>query len=348
MAGEFDAGAAAERIKARAREAGFDLAGVARLGPAATASALERWLARGDQAGMQWMERYADLRADPRRLLPGARSALVVGLRYAPLAGEAEPRGDLWPKVARYARGDDYHGFMRERLKELAAFIEAEWAPARCRACVDTAPVLERELAARAGLGAIGKNTNLLNPEVGSYLLLGEVLTTLDLPADSPVADLCGDCHRCLDACPTGALPEPWRLDARRCISYWTIEQRGEIPDEIAGALTDWVFGCDRCQEVCPWNGRSGAVDHPEFAVPERRRSLDLVGLLELDEESYRERFRGSPLKRARHDGLRRNAAHALAGDPSPRAAAALARAAGDPAPVVADAARRAAAGPAV
>lgn len=338
----MDASAAAERVKARARAAGFDLAGVARLGPATTHPAYLRWLERGDQGPMAWIERHADLRADPRSLLPGARSALVVALRYAPL-GEAD--GPLWPRVARYARGVDYHDLMRSRLREVAEFVTLTWPGTRSRVCVDTAPLLERELAVRAGLGAIGKNTNLLHPEAGSWLLLGELLLTLDLPADEPIADLCGDCRRCLDACPTGALPEPWRLDAGRCISYWTIEHRGPIPDEIAGALSDWVFGCDRCQEVCPWNGRPGAADHPELAVPDHRRRLDLVDLLTQSEAEYRERFRGSAMKRARHEGLRRNAAHALAGERDRRSREALGRAAGtDPSPVVRDAARRAAA----
>jgi epoxyqueuosine reductase len=252
-----------------------------------------------------------------------------VALRYAPLAGEAEPPpGDLWPRVARYARGVDYHDLIRRGLAEVAAEIESEWPGTGTRICVDTAPLLERELAARAGLGAIGKNTNLLNPEVGSWFLLGELLLTLDLPADDPVSDLCGRCTRCLDACPTGALREPWRLDARRCISYWTIEHRGEIPEEMRPALAEWVFGCDVCQEVCPWNGKGEPAEHPELAVPGTRRELDLVGLLELEEADYRERFRGSPMKRARLEGLGRNAALALAGRREPRTVAALARAA--------------------
>lgn len=342
----MDASAAAERVKARARAAGFDLAGVARLQPAATHPAYLRWLARGDHGPMEWIERHADLRADPRSLLPGARSALVVALRYAPLGGAGEPPdGPLWPRVARYARGVDYHDLMRSRLREVADFVALTWPGTRSRVCVDTAPLLERELAVRAGLGAIGKNTNLLHPEAGSWLLLGELLLTLDLPADAPIADLCGDCCRCLDACPTDALPEPWRLDASRCISYWTIEHRGPVPDEMATALTSWVFGCDRCQEVCPWNGRPGAAGHPELSVPEHRRRLDLVDLLTQTEEEYRERFRGSAMKRARHEGLRRNAAHALAGERDPRSREALGRAAeSDPSPVVRDAARRAAA----
>jgi epoxyqueuosine reductase len=338
-----DPSAAAERIKSWAREAGFELAGVAALSPAATGEAYRRWLARGDHAGMAYLERNVGLRLDPRGLLEGARSALVVGRRYAP-AGPP-PGGDLWPRVARYARGEDYHRTMRDRLRGVAAAIEERWPGTRTRVCVDTAPLLERELAARAGLGAVGKNTNLLSPEIGSWFLLGEVLTTLELPSDPPVADLCGRCTRCLDACPTGALPEPYRLDAGRCISYWTIEHRGEIPAAIRPAVGEWVFGCDVCQEVCPWNRPDGETRAgAEFEPSPARRELDLVGLLEIDEPEYLERFRGSALRRARRDGLRRNAALALAGRGDAASRAALCRAAADPAPEVAGAAAWAAA----
>lgn len=334
----MDASAAAERIKSWAREAGFELAGVAELSPAATGEAYRRWLARGDQAGMAYLERNVGLRLDPRGLLEGARSALVVGRRYAPVG--PRPVGDLWPRVARYARGEDYHRTMRDRLSGVAKAIEQRWPGTRTRVCVDTAPLLERELAARAGLGAVGKNTNLLSPEGGSWFLLGEVLTTLELPSDPPVGDLCGRCTRCLDACPTGALPQPYRLDASRCISYWTIEHRGEIPEAMRPALRDWVFGCDVCQEVCPWN-RPDAEARPddEFELAPARRGLDLVALLDLTEDDYRERFRGSAMQRARRTGLRRNAALALAGRDDAEARAALARAMVDPAPEVAGAA---------
>jgi epoxyqueuosine reductase len=308
-----DRSALAERAKQIARQAGFDLAGVAALTPAATAGAYRDWLARGDQAEMSWMARNVELRADPRRLLPGAMSALVVGLRYAPLAGEP-PAGDLWPKVARYARGRDYHEIVRERLATVAAELGHSIPGCRSRICVATAPLLERELAARAGLGAVGKNTQLIDPQAGSWFLLGELLLTADLAPDAPVADLCGDCARCLEACPTGALTAPFRLDARRCISYWTIEHRGEIPAPMRPHLRDWVFGCDVCQEVCPWNARPAAVANRDFEVPAARRELDLAGLLALGVEAYRERFRGSPLKRAKLEGLQRNAALALAG----------------------------------
>lgn len=308
----MDRSALAERLRIAARNAGFDLAGVARLGPASTAGAYRRWLDRGDHAGMGWMERNEELRSDPRGLLPGARSALVVGRRYAPAAGES-PEADLWGRVARYARGDDYHPELRDRLRRVGETHDQLAPGERWRVCVDTAPLLERELAARAGIAAIGKNTMALHPEHGSWFLIGVLLTTLDLPADRPLADLCGACTRCLDACPTDALPQPYRLDARRCISYWTIEHRGEIDPAIRPHLGEWVFGCDICQEVCPWNRELSPVERAESTVPEGRRGLDRSALLELAEADLRDLLRSSPLWRARPEGLRRNAGHSLA-----------------------------------
>jgi len=332
----------AEQLKSWALAAGFDRAGVAALSPSANGEAYLRWLARGDQAGMGYLERRVEARLDPASLLPGARSALCVALQYWPLSsdeGSAEPAGDLWPRVARYARGRDYHEVMGERLAELARRIDGAFPGAGTRAYVDTGPVLERELAARAGLGAVGKNTNLLHPEAGSWFLLGELFTTLDLDPDLPLADLCGSCTRCLDACPTGALPEPYRLDANRCISYWTIEHRGAVPEAMRAGLGEWVFGCDVCQEVCPWNAASPAAAHPELALPPARAELDLAGLLALSREEYVLRFRGSPMKRAKLSGLKRNAALAMGNRGDERHLPALARALDDEEPDVAEAA---------
>ncbi len=269
---------------------------------------------------MDYLERRMEERFDPRKLLPGARSALCVTWRYAPLVGEGpENRGDLWPGVALYARGDDYHEVIQVRLRRLATRIEEAFPGTETRSYVDTGPVLERELAARAGLGWQGKNTCLLHPKDGSYFFLAEILLTLDLAPDPPIADLCGSCTRCLDACPTEALPEPYRLDSRRCISYWTIEHRGEIPEEMREGIGEWVFGCDVCQQACPWNwkrprpmDRAGRHGRPELAVSEKRAGLDLIGLLTLSREDYVERFRGSAMKRAKLEGLKRNAAIAM------------------------------------
>ncbi len=312
----------ADRLVGWALEAGFDQAGVAALTPSEQGGYLRRWLARGEHAGMEWIARRVEVREDPSRLLEGARSALCVVLQYWPLAGQAEPVGDLWPRVARYARGRDYHDVMGKRLKQLAARIREGFVGCGTRPYVDTGPILERELAARAGLGVQGKNTMLLSRDRGSWFLIGEILLTLDLESGGeasavPVTDICGQCTRCLDACPTGALIEPYRLDSNRCISYWTIEHRGDLPPAAREMVGDWVFGCDVCQEVCPWNdrprsGRPLASDHPELTLPPQRAELDLEGLLELDRDGYVKRFQVSPMKRAKLEGLRRNAAVAM------------------------------------
>ncbi|HEX2252142.1 MAG TPA: tRNA epoxyqueuosine(34) reductase QueG [Thermoanaerobaculia bacterium] len=352
-------GARSRLLRRWALEAGFDRAGVATLEPAATGEAFLRWLDRGEHATMGYLERGLESRLDPSRVLEDARSVLCVALVYHPLAageggerdGDAsapvrpEPEGDLWPRVARYARGRDYHNLMGKRLRKLARRVREAFPGTETRWSVDTAPVLERELAARAGLGAVGKNTCLLSREMGSWFLLGELFLTLELAPAEPLADLCGRCTRCLDACPTGALPEPYRLDANRCISYWTIEHRGPVPEPMREAVGEWVFGCDVCQEVCPWNlrfegradrGGRQPADHPELALPPQRARLDLAGLLALSPAAYDDLFEGSPMKRARPEGLRRNAAVAMGNRGDARHVPALARAlAGDPDPVV-------------
>lgn len=299
-------------IKHWARDAGFDVAGVARLEPMERGEAYVRWLERGDQADMAWLERRLDARLDPRRILPGAASALCVGMRYWPLAGETEAADALWSRVARYARGEDYHRVMERRLDALGERIAEAFPGTQWRRYVDTGPLLERELAAQAGLGAIGKNTLLLHRQHGSWLLLGELILTLDLVPDAPVADLCGACTACLDACPTGALREPYRLDSNLCISYWTIERRGALPPQAREAVGDWVFGCDVCQEACPWNHGRAPARHDELRLPEARRELTLERLLRLPRDEYVERFRHSPMKRAKLPGLRRNGAVVL------------------------------------
>jgi len=313
----MDPRATADLLKSWALEAGFDRAGVAALDTLEHGEALVRWLDRGDQAGMGYLGRRLETRLDPSQVFPGARSALCVALQYHPLyieEGERqpEPAGDLWRRVARYARGKDYHDVMGERLRALEERVRSAFPDCETRRYVDTGPVLERELAARAGMGAVGKNTMLLHPEGGSWFLLGELFLGLDLAPDQPLADLCGSCTRCLDACPTGALAEPYRLDSNLCISYWTIEHRGPLPPEARRMVGGWVFGCDVCQEVCPWNaGAAGAV-HPEMELPPERGELTLARLLRLPREEYVERFRGSPMKRAKLEGLQRNAAVAM------------------------------------
>jgi epoxyqueuosine reductase len=255
--------ASAATLRTWALEAGFDRAGIAVLDRSDYGEAFRSWLEAGLHAGMSWLERRVEHRLDPAQLVPGARSVLCVALRYL-VPDDETVEGDLWPRVARYARGDDYHDLMTDRLDALCARIEAGFPGTVMRRYVDTGPVLEREWAARAGLGAIGKNTNLLHPTDGSYVLLGDVFLGLDLEPDVPIADLCGTCRACLDGCPTGALAAPYLLDSRRCISYWTIEHRGAIPAEVRPLLGEWVFGCDVCQEVCPWNAApTPAQRHP-------------------------------------------------------------------------------------
>ncbi len=313
-------------VKELALAAGFSRAGIATLGESATGQAYARWIGEGGHAGMGYLEKHAALRHDPRTLLPAARSVLCVALDYAGSAGTPDPKGDFWPGVARYARGIDYHDSMREKLGKVKAAIEAEVPGVEARICVDTAPLLEREWAARAGLGSFGKNTNLLYPQGGSFFLLAELLLSLDLPPDLPIADLCGSCTRCLEACPTDAL-SPYRLESSRCISYWTIEHRGDIPPAIRAGMGKWVFGCDICQEVCPWNADPVGELAAEFVTPAARRDLSLADVLTEEAAELDKLLRGTPLLRPKVEGLKRNVAVAMGNRRDPRYIAALAEA---------------------
>jgi len=289
--------------------------GVAPLGAVGTAPAFERWLARGHAGEMHYLARGAEKRADARRPVPGATHAIVVALDY----GGREPAGP----VARYARGDDYHDVMLDRLRALHAWLDAlAGAPVAGKAYVDTGPLLERDLARRAGLGWFGKNTMLIHPRRGSFFFLGALLVALDVEASAPFEeDRCGSCTRCLDACPTGALVGPRDLDATRCISYLTIELKGAIPEPLRAPLGELLYGCDVCQDVCPWNVRfARALREPTFAPREvlagkdaRQLARDLLGMTQ---EEFSAAFKGSPMKRAKLRGLKRNAAVVL-GNPS-------------------------------
>jgi epoxyqueuosine reductase len=322
-------------VKRRALELRFDRVAMGPATPPAHAEAFERWLDAGYAGSMSYLARTRAERVDPERLLPGARAVVAVALNYAPAT--AEP-GD-WRPVARYARGHDYHEVMRPRLQTLAAFIDETAGPGtRSRAAVDTSAVLERDLAARAGLGWIGKNTNLLSSELGSYFFIGIVLTTAALEPDAAQPDRCGTCTACLDACPTRAFVAPNVLDARRCISYLTIEQRGEIASDLAEHLGDWIFGCDVCQDVCPWNRKAPATREPAFAAAEALGSP--TELLSLDDDGFRARFRHSALWRTKRAGLVRNVALALGSRRDRAAEPALRRLLDDPERVI----RRAAA----
>jgi epoxyqueuosine reductase len=307
----------AVQAKAQAHALGFSLVGIAELGPMESAPLFDEWLAAGMHGEMEYMQRGAEKRRDSRLPHPGAVSAIVVAMEY----GGREPSGP----VARYARGDDYHDVMTARLRELHRWLdERVGRPVAGKAYVDTGPILERELAQRAGLGWIGKSTNLVNPRIGSFFFIGSLLVELPLPADEPfVADHCGTCTRCLDACPTGAFVEPRKLDARKCISYLTIEQKGEIAEEFREAIGERLYGCDVCQEVCPWNvrfARELEEDSP-YRPREVLRGRDarmLAGdLLAMSQDEFSAALRKSPMKRAKLRGLRRNAAVVLGnGDP--------------------------------
>jgi len=322
-------------VKAQAYGLGFDLVGIAALGPADTAAAFDAWVERGYAGEMHYLPRGAEKRRDTRLPVPGAMSAVVVGMSY----GGAEPPGP----VARYARGDDYHDVMVAKLRDLHDWLaERLGREVRGKAYVDTGPILERDLARRAGLGWFGKNTMLVNPRLGSFFFIGALLVDIELEADPPFeADRCGTCTRCLDACPTDAFVAPRELDATRCISYLTIELKGAIPEELRTPVGDRLYGCDVCQDVCPWNLRfaRGLPDGSPFAPREALHHKDArtlaLDILAMDDERFRAAFKGSPMKRAKLRGLKRNAAVVLGNVGTEDDAGVLARALDDPEPLV-------------
>jgi len=301
------------QIKNTAREFGFEVAGIASVEPLERDdNAFRKWCGEGYAAGMDYMTRRPELHAHPRRLVPYAQSLITLAVDYATAAAPFEHE-HRFGRVARYAWGLDYHDVVKPRLKALAGRIEkiaGREIHARC--FVDAVPLLERAVAARAGLGFFGKNTNLLQPRSGSWFFLSEILLDLELPADNrEIKVSCGSCRRCIDACPTDAFPAPYVLDSRRCISYLTIENKGEIPRELRAAVGDWVFGCDVCQDVCPFNRFAADTRwpefHPEAGVGPR---IDLVEVLSIaSDDEFRARFRGTPLTRPKRRGLLRNAA---------------------------------------
>ncbi len=309
-----DPGSLAARAKAMALEQGFDLAGIARAEAPRELAFFAEWITRGWAGEMSYLLSQVDRRSDLRVAFPWARSLLCVALQYDtphPYSTAAEPdpaRG--W--LSRYAWGDDYHEVMQAMLRRLAARLQEEAGPCQTRAYVDTGPIVERAYAAAAGLGAWGKNACLLHPEHGSWFFLGEVVTDLDLAPDTPRPDMCGSCTACLEACPTGALTAPYQLDARCCISYLTIEVKAAVPEPLRPGLGRHVFGCDICQDVCPWNRkrrrRGGAAFEPRPGAV----APTLSELARLDEDGFRARFRRSPVRRAKRRGLLRNVAVAL------------------------------------
>jgi epoxyqueuosine reductase len=299
-------------VRAQAYGLGVDVGGITTLGSMETAPHFDRWLERGYAGDMHYLPKWAHKRRDSRLPYEGVRSAIVVAMSY----GGAEPAGP----VARYARGDDYHDVLDAKLRELHAWIGTELGrDIRGRAYVDTGPLLERDLARRAGLGWFGKNTNLINPKLGSFFFLGALLLDLDLAPDEPFeSDHCGTCTRCIDACPTHAIVEERVIDATRCISYLTIEAKGEIPAEFREAIGELIYGCDICQDVCPWNEKFAttlAEGSPfaarKFIAGKSAREL-ATELLVMSQEEFSDQFRRSPMKRAKLRGLKRNAAVVL------------------------------------
>jgi epoxyqueuosine reductase len=292
-------------VKDRARSSGFDLCGVARAGPLDRA-VFERWFDNGWHASLDYMRSRFEERMDPRKLLPSAQSVIVVACSYAPESGSRKPEaGSL--QVARYAQNRDYHNVLLKPVRKLAAWLREDLS-AQVYAEVDAGAVAEKAWAQRAGVGWIGKNGCLIHERLGSWLLLGALVTDLALEPDQPHPDRCGDCTACLPACPTDAFPEPRFVDARKCLAFHTIEHRGPIPPELAARAEGRVFGCDICQEVCPWNRRAPEATLVTLRARPEQRALDPADALSLTDASFRARFTGTPLMRAGRDGLVRSA----------------------------------------
>ena len=296
------------RVKRKALDLGFQAVGVSRAtSDRPEATRLGEWLAREFHGDMSWMVKTAAKRKNPALLLPGIRSVVSLGTNYY-----TDDRPDNAPghgRIARYARGEDYHRVLGERLESLAAFLKAEAPDSRSLAYVDTGAVMEKAWAQRAGLGWIGKHSNLVSGQHGSWLLLGEVLTTADLSPDEPGADLCGTCTLCIKTCPTGAITEPYVVDARRCLSYLTIEQKGDIPVELQPALRNYIFGCDDCLDVCPYNHQATPTSEPAFRATLLTLNPDLDALDRQSANDFHAAFRSSAVRRATHEGLRRSVA---------------------------------------
>jgi epoxyqueuosine reductase len=314
-----DPEALAARVRELAREFGFQRCGITGIDLGEDEAHLHDWLAQGLYGSMDWMARHGELRARPHELHPGTVRVISVGLDYGRDSDEAWATLDDGERayVARYALGRDYHKLMRQRLQRLADRIAEVVGPFGHRVFVDSAPVLERALARNAGLGWIGKHTCLIDKDGGSFFFLGEIYVDLPLPIDTPASAHCGTCRRCIDICPTQAIVAPYRLDARRCIAYLTIEHEGAIPEDLRAPIGNRIFGCDDCQLVCPWNKFAQRTDEPDFRV---RNDLDKATLLDLfawSEEEFLQRTEGSAIRRSGHERWLRNIAVALGNAPS-------------------------------
>lgn len=290
-------------------ELGFDLVGFAPVEPmAADAANYEEWLARGYHGSMEWMARNVDKRRDVREILPSARTVIVVARNYyTPHEHSTDPEH---ARISRYAWGRDYHNILPKKLKQLHRHLLTLVPGAESRWYVDTGPVMEKQWAVRAGLGWLGKHTNVITRELGSWVFLGVLISSIELDHGRPIADFCGSCTRCIDACPTDAIVAPYQLDATRCISYITIEQKPkeELPGELGARMENWAFGCDICQDVCPWNRFQQPTEEEGFQPRPGVLDLTIEQLRRMPDEEFRERFQGSPVRRATAEGMRRNA----------------------------------------
>ncbi len=307
MINAADTKALTRAVKAKARDLGFDACGASKaVRLDEEAQRLEQWLFEGRHASMGWMENHFEKRVDPRRLVEGARSVISVIQNYYQPA-ESSPRKDHG-RISRYAWGDDYHAVMKEKLYALFEWLDHEAGGIEGRVFVDSAPVLDKVWAQRSGLGWIGKHTNLINRALGSYFFIGELIVDVPLSYDRATGDFCGSCTRCIDACPTDAIYRPYAVDANRCISYWTIEHRGDdVPDDLRSDFDNWIFGCDICQDVCPWNKFKKPSDEQRYEPRPGTTDTPLTDWEELDLETFRRRFRNSPIKRTKFDGFQRN-----------------------------------------
>jgi epoxyqueuosine reductase len=294
----------AELIKAEAARLGFLSCGISEATfLEAEAPRLEAWLKKGMHGEMSYMENHFDKRLDPRKLVPGAKSVISLLYNYYP---DETQRTDTY-KISKYAYGEDYHFVIKRKLKALLAYIQDAVGEVHGRAFVDSAPVLDKAWAARSGLGWVGKHSNLLTREVGSFYFIAELIIDLDLAYDTPVTDHCGTCTACLDACPTGAIVQPYEVDGSKCISYFTIELKNEIPSAFRGSYEDWIFGCDICQDVCPWNRFSKPHREPAFTPKEDLLEFDKRQWEEITESVFRKVFSKSAVKRTKFKGLQRN-----------------------------------------
>jgi epoxyqueuosine reductase len=292
-------------IKTRAGELGFSACGISRAGLLEDeARRLEKWLSKGMHGKMSYMENHFDMRVDPRNLVDGAKSVISVLQNYFPSVTQSDQTS---PVLSKYAYGTDYHYVMKEKLRELLGFMNDTIGEVHGRAFVDSAPVLDRAWAARAGLGWIGKNSNLLVKNAGSFFFIGELIVDIDLPADEPVTDYCCKCRRCIDACPTGAIVAPQTLDARKCISYLTIEYKGELPEEMKGEMKNRMYGCDICQDVCPYNRKALPNNEPLFSPKPGLLEMSREDWNKMDRRTFKHYFSNSAVRRIRYQQLRRN-----------------------------------------